>query len=109
MRCSSLLPTDQLFHFILVLPTGVLALLQEAGEPAAVVAAGEGWLAQHGGRRRDGGTADVALALAQARCDMAQAALEGQGDVIQVAILVPGGVGTSIATCITSQIGRAHV
>lgn len=60
---------------------GTLALLQETGEAAAVAAAGETWL---GSQRRQPGAADVALAVALAQCDLAQAALEGQGDVLAV-------------------------
>lgn len=60
---------------------GVLTVLQESGEAAAVVAAGQQWLDAH---RRDRAAGDVAIAVALARCDLAHAALEGQGDVVQV-------------------------
>ena len=57
---------------------GALALLQEAGESAAVAEVGQAWLAAH---RRERAAADVALAAALALCDGARAALEpGQQD-----------------------------
>ncbi len=59
---------------------GVLVLLQEAGEPQTVVAAGEHWLATHRSSPR---AKDVALAVALSHCAIARSLLSSTGNTQQ--------------------------